>query len=303
MADIKNAQIENETNVESNATATAPAATNGNLVILMDADKVKQVRSKLGDRTTFETEGESTAYAQAEAHLTKAAGETSNFHGLAIFTGKDIESANRLVVATVGVRDKEAKRNGYKAIVVFAQPSIQDFLTDTSDEAIAFVNKLIEREATDVAFSGIRTAETMDDMQTVMTGLPVTVADIVTVSRASGGLGDSIFGEYWADFRKGVLKVKYAKLDEALPQKPEFIKALRSSSYAKANPATAELESRGYIKGIGELFVKAVEKIAEQAGEEVDTDTVKGWIANRDTLNIDYTVKAVTVEDDIVLEL
>ena len=51
------------------------------------------------------------------------------------------------------------------------------------------------------------------------------------------------------------------------------------------------------------MFVKAVEKIAELAGEEVDTDTVKGWIANRDTLNIDYTVKAVTVEDDIVLEL
>lgn len=301
MADKAN---ETTASVESNEVATpAPAATNGNLSILMDADKVKQIRSKLGDRTTFETEGESTAYAQAEAHLTKASGETSNFHGLAIFTGKDIESANRLVVATVGIRDKEAKRNGYKAIVVFTQPSIQDFLTNTSDEAIAFVNKLIEREATDVAFAGIRTAETMDDMQTVMTGLPITVEDIVTVSRSSGGLGDSIFGDFWADFRKGVLKTKYAKLDEALPQKPEFIKALRSSSYAKANPATAELESRGYIKGIGELFVKAVEKIAEQAGEEVDTDTVKGWIANRDTLNIDYSVKAVTVEDNLVLEL
>jgi len=297
MADINS-------NVET-ATESKPAATaaNGNLVILMDADKVKQIRSKLGDRTTFETEGESTAYQQAEAHLEKAAGETSGFHGLQVFTGKDIESANRLVVATVGVRDKEAKRNGYKAIVVFAQPTIQDFLTDESEAAIAFVNKLIEREATDVAFSGIRTAETIDDMQTVMTGLPVTVADIVSVERAGGGLGDSIFGEYWADFRKAVLREKYKKLDEALPQKPEFIKALRSSSYAKANPATAELEARGYIKGIGELFVKAVEAIAAQNGEEADTDTVKGWIAGRDSLNIDYTVKAVTVEDDIVLEL
>lgn len=289
---------------------------NAPLSILMDADKVKLIRSKLGDRTTFETTEVTTkaedgtestvtltAYEQVEDHLTKVSGETSSFFGLSVFTGKDFEKASRLVVATVGVRDKEAKRNGYKAIVIFEQPTIQDFLTDTSDEAIAFVNKLVEREATDVAFSGIRTAETYDDMLTVMTGLPTTVQDIVTISRASGGAGDSIFGEFWADFRKGVLKTKYAKLDEALPQKPEYIKALRSASYAKANPATAELEARGYIKAIGELFIKAVEQIAAQAGEEVDTDTVKGWIRGRDELNIDYTVKSVTVEDNLVLEL
>lgn len=269
------------------------------LSVLLDADKVKAIRSKLGDRTSFETNESGSAFEQAVAHIDKAAAETSNFHDVPAFMGQGLETAHRIVVATVGVRDKESKKNGYKAIVIFSQPTIADFLADESEEAKAFVAKLVEREATDVAFSGIRTADTDDELKTVMTGLPISIADIVTVSRASGGVGDSIFGDYWADFRKGVLAAKYPGINAALPQKPEFIKALRSASYAKANPETAVLEGKDYIKKIGEMFVAAVQKIAP----DEDTTLVQEWINGRDTLNLDYNVKVIKADELEVLEL
>jgi hypothetical protein len=275
--------------------STKPVA----LVSLIDADKVKMIRKELGDRTAFETTETQTAYEQAEKHVSDAAAKTDSFHGLPIFTGKDIETATRLVVATVGVRDKDAKRNGYKAIVIFQQSSVADFLADSSEEAQAFVAKLIEREATDVAFSGIRGAESDIEMQTIMAGLPISIADIVTVSRATSGAGNSIFDTDWADFRKGVLAEKYARINAALPQKPEFIKALRSASYARSNPATSGLEAKDYIRKIGELFVTAVEAISPTT----DTSVVKEWIAGREELNLDFSVKVVDMDDLEVLDL
>lgn len=273
------------------------------LVSLLDSDKTKAIRSILGDRTIFDSNENATAYEQAAAHIEKSAAATESFHGLPVAIGSGLEESDRIVVATVGVRDKEAGKNGYKAIVVFAAPAISAFLSDESEAAKAFVAKVIEREATDVAFAGIRTSETVEELQQVLSGLPVTVADIVETSRASAA-GSTSFDKLWADFRKLVLKVKYATLEAVLPQKPEILKAIRSSAYAKANPATRAIEENGLFVKMAAAMIQMGAAVKDESGAPapVDTSDMAGWIADRDTHVIEYSVPNVKAEDLAAIE-
>lgn len=289
-------------------TVSTPATNdNGALVALLDVDKVKSIRSNLGDRTYFESTEEATAYQQLEKHIAVAAEKTQEFFGLPISVADGLESASRIVCATVGVRDKgdsSAKppipaRNGYKAIVIFKQPSYMDFINDESESARNFVQKLIEREATDVAFAGIRGAETVADLATVMAGLPDTVAGIVENSRASTGAGSSSFDIMWAEFRRAFLKPKYPKLDAVLPQKPEVAKAIKSKSYALANPVTKPIEENDYFAKIAALMCKMGEAWKGEDGEPspLDTSDLQSWIDNRESNVIDFKVQEVSASD------
>lgn len=304
MADIKNAKTNVETTGESNgATAVTTAA---NLVALLDSDKVKKINSELGQRTTLDSDETATAAEKANKHLEAAMSKTEQFFGLPVVVGQGVETASRIVIATVGVRDKgdaSAKppipaRNGIKAIVVFQQPTIEEFLTATTDSAKAFVAKLIEREATDVAFSGIRAAETLADLEEVMTGLPITVDTIVETSRTSSA-GASSFDIMWSDFRKGFVKAKYPQLDAVLPQKPEIIKAIRSKAFALANPATAEIEKQNLFVRLAGVMVKAAETWKDEKGEiaPIDTSDLQSWIDNRESTVIEYKTVEVKASD------
>lgn len=276
---------------------------NTKLVSLLDSDKTKAIRSILGDRSVFDSDEKATAYQKAAEHIEKASAATESFFGLPVAVGSDLEEAERIVVASVGVRDKEAGKNGYKAIVIFAAPPIAAFLNDESEAAKAFVSKVIEREATDVAFAGIRTSETVEELQQVLNGLPVTVADIVESSR-SGAAGSTSFDLLWADFRKLVLKVRYATLESVLPQKPEVLKAIRSAAYAKANPATRAIEENGlFVKMAGAMIAMgAAVKDESGAPAPIDTSDMAGWLENRDTYVIDFSVPTAKAEDLAAIE-
>lgn len=311
MATEKNTATESaslETTVDATTTATASGDSNSFTVVL-DADKAKAIRSNLGDRTYFESDEKESALAKAEKHLEAAAAKTDSFYGLNIAIGEGLESASRILVSTVGVRDKGdpsksiPARNGYKAIVVMQQPSVADFLASDSEAARAFVAKLIEREATDVQFAGIRAAETVSDLQTVMAGLQIDVESIVENSRTSGA-GDSSFDTMWADFRKGVIKVKFPQVDKLLPSKPEVLKAIKSSAYASANPATKPLEAAGFFAKIGAALVKAGEVWKDDSGvvSPLDTSDIAGWLAERDQTVIDFKIPDVKAEDLAALE-
>lgn len=274
---------------------STPVTQSNTLTFVLDTDKAKAIRSALGDRTYFTSDESATAVEKASKHLEEAGAKTDNFYGLSIILGEGLEEASSILVSTVGVRDKGdpsksiPARNGYKAIVIFKQPTVAEFLNDESEAARAFVAKLIEREATDVAFSGIRAADTVSDLQTVLTGLPVTVAELVENSRATGA-GDSSFDTMWKDFRMGFIKAKYPALYELLPQKNDVAKAIRSAAYAKANPATAPIEEKGLFAKIAEVMIKAAVTWKDDKGEIVGLDTtdLQSWIDNRDSTVIDF---------------
>lgn len=279
----------------NNSTAAAPAAESNSLVLVLDTDKAKAIRSNLGDRSYFVSDEKETAVEKATKHIEVAAAKTDNFYGLSIAIGAGLDTAERILVCTVGVRDKGdasksiPARNGYKAIVVFQQPSVEEFLNDSSDAAKAFVAKLIEREATDVAFSGIRAVDTVSDLETVLNGLPTTVADLVENSRASGA-GDSSFDIMWKDFRAGFIKVKYPELDKVLPQKNEIAKAMRSAQYAAANPATKQLEEIDMFSKLMGAMINAGKSWKNEAGEVtgLDTSDIETWLATRAETVIDF---------------
>ena len=296
-------KVESQVSETQAASTEETQAVNKNLplVPLLDVDKVKAIRSNLGERTYFESDEESSAFDKANKHITDAAAKTDSFYGVAITAANGIEEATRLVVATVGVRDKGngkdiPARNGIKAIVVMKQPKADDFIKDESEAAQNFWRKLIERETTDVQFSGIRSAESLADLETVMAGLPDTVGGIVENARQGAGAGSSSFDEMWADFRKAWLKPKYPTLDAAMPQKPDILKAIKSKAYALANPVTRPIEENGYFESIANVMIKMAATIKDAEGNPapLDTSDMAGWLENRATNVIEFKVPEVT---------
>lgn len=289
---------------------------------LLDKESLKALRTALGgDRVAFEStvtkttdangnEVETTlsAFEQVEKLIGEVAAKTTKdesgpFFGLPLLTrlGDEkidpIQKAERIVVATVGQRDKASNTNGIKAIVIFAQPTADEFLSDESEAAAGFVTKLIEREASDVAFSGLRGADmTLADLQSAVESIPATVDAIVTVQRASSGLDTEAFDAVWQSFRMGVLKAKQPVLEAALGKKPEIIKALRSKSYALANPVYTDIEKAGAWVKIGRALVAAGGAMLDKEGkpDPVDMSTVESWLDNRDSVHIAYEVPSIS---------
>lgn len=283
---------------QENAAAVAETETQevvfaGAIQPLLDADKVKAIKEALGgDRVYFESsEEKGTAFDQAAALIESAAGKTSNFHGIPFYASEKAQDTDRLMVATLGVRDKGDSskgikaRNGYKAIVVFPIPSVADFLASTEEKAVEFVSKLIEREAADVAFSGLRQAETYEQLTTALGGLPVTVSEIVDTARESGGVSTEAFDAMWSPFRTGYLKEKVPALYALLPQKPDVVKAIRSKSFALANPKTQAIEERGFFVKIAQAMIQLAPNFKDDKGNpvELDVSPIQEWLDTRDT--------------------
>lgn len=267
---------------------------NAPLAALLDVAKLKAIKQGLGGtRVLIDSTADQTAAEIANALLESAASTTENFFGLALLVSEGIEDAERICIATLGVRDKETKTDGIKAICAFPLPSVADFLSDPAAES--FIAKLIEREAADVAFGNLRGDKTMAELKTAFAGLPRTVAEIISTSRESGtGLDTDAFDTMWNAFRTGFLKVKMPSLAAALPQKAEVIKAIRSASYALANPDTKAIEERKAFVGIAATMVKMAPAFMDKDGKPapVDASAIQDWIDNRDTVHIGY--KAAT---------
>lgn len=315
MADVKGtAKVDsNETTLGDapELNGTGAVASNGALVPLVDKDKVKAIHTALGGmRVFFENKPEVvvdgktipavSAWDQVNAVYADASGKTEEFYGLPILmTEKGIQEAARICVATLGTRDKDTKVNGLKAVTIFPIPGIEDFLS--TPEAAEFVKKLVEREAADVIFGNLRSAESIVQLQTAFNGIPVTVAEIITTSRESSGIDTDAFDVMWTPFRTGVLKVKQPTLEKMLPQKPEVIKAIRSASYALANPKLRAIEEKGLFVKIAAAMVAMGPSMQDKTGKStpVDTSIIQDWIDDRANQHISFKEDVAPTADDL----
>ena len=133
-----------------------------------------------------------------------------------------------------------------------------------------------------------------------MAGLPDTVAGIVENARQGSEAGASSFDIMWQDFRRGFIKVKYPALAAALPQKPDIVKAIKSKSYALANPATKPIEENNLFVKIAEAMIKAAAnglKNEDGSVEILDTSDMAVWLEERESVNIEYKVPEIKASD------
>lgn len=286
------------------------------LFILLDKVLLKNLRTALGgDRVAFVTDDDSSAYEKLEKKLELAAAatvtkdengnESGPFYDVAFIprTGNDsapLESAATIMLSTVGVRDKKTSTNGIKAIVAYEVPIAADFLAAESEAAQAFVEKVIERECSDVAFSGLRGADmTLADMQRAVEAMPTTVDDIVTTSRETSGVDSDAFDTLWVPFKNSVIKVKAPALLPVLPPKPEVQKAMRSASYALANPSTRAGEESGLWANLLNAMIKIAPDFTDDKGNPtpVDPTSMVEWLEERKELELQYAARTLESSD------
>lgn len=283
---------------------------NAGLPPVTDKAVIKAIKDSIGgDRKTHDT------VEKALESLTAGMEKTNSYAGLpVIMYREDAFTGNQAVVATVGVRVKESKNekgetipaiNGIKAILVFPQPSIDSFIED--EQGKNWLAKLAEREAADVGFSGIRSAESVLTLCNAVDRMPVTIETITAESRANS-IDTTIFDEYWQGFKEAFTAKNPAfAADGMFPQKPLWLKAIRSKPFAMEHAATRELETRGFIVKIANLFVNTLKAATNpETGEALNLDTsiIEGWLADREKVSLSAGAKPdVNALDSITLDL
>jgi hypothetical protein len=319
------AEKSNAAGGESNAEGQQEEALNPNrpVVTLLDKEKVQALKKALGgDRVYYTTKTETrvgedgkesevtiSAYEQVEEKMAQVATATNgDFFGVPLLMNspKDspVNEANNIVVMTLGARDAKTKTNGYKAVVITAQPTVEEFIQ--SEAAKAFIEKLIQREACDVAFSaGIRSAETMLQLEDAASTLPITVESIVQTQRESGSAGDTdAFDAIWPAFRTGVIQSKAKALYDVLPgKKAVLIRAFRSKSYAQANPHTTAIEEAGMWTRMLDMMIELGPKMKSEKGEplNIDVSALIDWRDARESTVLTYSEEKIKEVDSIDL--
>jgi hypothetical protein len=233
-------------------------------------------------------------------------GDGAEFFGLPLIAQDEdtLSASDNICVGTLGKRLKAEQAggtatNGVQAILVFAAPSVDEFLASEDESVKTFVAKLIEREATDVAYGKIRGSETLAQLETAFGSIPATVLDVVTTSRESSAADTSTFDNMWGPFRTGFIKVKAPALFDKLPQKQIVLKAMRSKSYALANPQTKAIEEAGFFTKLLGVMIQLAPEFKDEKGVAApqDTDLLESWLATRDSVNLEYKVETVATAD------
>lgn len=289
------------------------------LVPLFDEAKVTSIQKAIGaSRRQFPTvaeaiehvgkAGESTKdvtplgekpTAEEIATYTAAMEEAAPFYGLPLgIVGLNRESGEldesiyegaTAIVAYVQTRqelkDGDKKTTGIKAIVVYPAPTLEAFIED--EAGLAFLGKVLDKEQALVAFRNYREFDTLDQFLAGIDKSPVTIADYVTEHARSGSIDTDTFDACWPGMRD-YLKKNMKAISDALPNKAEVLKAIRSSAYAAAEYAPLETAPTGSV------FVRLAKFLMSAAATNVDaktkapaplpTDSIQGWLDNRDAL-------------------
>lgn len=300
--------------------APAPAPANVAIAPLSQDSQIEALTKAFdGQRNEYPT----LEAAMAKLESINAAKETEGLFGLPVAVVGYDESkdevdpatyeGSRAVLALVGARNVKnqdgKERNSFKAVVVYPIPTLESFLSVTAEQLAAmpenvraWLDKIIVKEASHVAFRNFREANTMAELMNGAKAAPKSIEEYVTASaRDGGGLDTDTFDALWGTFRT-MLRKQQPALFDLLPQKPEVIKAIRSKAYAEAQEETAALESKGVFQRIGEMLIVGAKNNKDKDGNPapLDESTLVDWLAGRDSLVI--TKEAPKAKDFSVLD-
>lgn len=262
---------------------------------IFDDSTIEKVKKAIGgDRKVFESLDDAKAAFEAASTaagdgIIKLAAPDAVFFDGEGKNAKRIDGINA-AVAVVGTRQRDESgkmSNGIKAVVLFPIPSTEAFLANANGES--WVAKVIEKEASHVAYRGLRNAETVEEFESEFGAMPRDVDAFVSSHTRGGGLDTDAFDEMWPQLRQQ-LRQAMPKVADLLPQKQEVLRAIRSKPYALE--AYNKLETAGK-SGEG-LFVYIAQKLIEAAPEwevdgkpkEIDASAIQAWLDNRETLDL-----------------
>lgn len=268
---------------ESGTAETAENPATVAIVPVTDDEKVKKIKAAMNDREVFDS------LAAALAKMEKADAATEHFFGLPVqikglkadgTIDESIYEGQRAALAYVGHKEKD--KSGMKAVVLFPVPTLEQFLA--FDAGKAFVDKVIVKEVGLVAFRQVRDSATLYDFTSGMERIPANAEEYAAESRR-GGIDTDTFDALWNGF-KNALKAKKPEHYAALPNKKQFLDALRSADYARTTDETKAFESGGWFVVYGKLLINAAAGNKTEKGEAdpLDASAIQAWLDGRDTL-------------------
>lgn len=287
------------TNEATNGAANDSANVNKDLLpIEKDKTKISAIHKALGGGKVATQRAVFPDLDTALNAIKIASDATESFYGLPLLISAVLEDENAdwskhdIIVSTVTQR--ESGINTLRAIVVFPLPKVEYFIEETPD----FVAKLIQRESADVAFTGIRKAyesDSIHQMQQALDGIGLSTTDLAQVQREGADL--EAFNDMWTDFRAAFVKKRPAFADAIPTRKFECVKAMRSKSYALANPYTSALEGvtgkdgdSGWATILKQFIKAAGNAVDPKTGEpkNYDLSAYESWLEKRDTFVMEY---------------
>ena len=198
-------------------------------------------------------------------------------------------------VSLLGVRgllnENNEKSNGAGAVVLYPSYSI-DAIGATA-EGLSWLDKVVEKEMAHEAFRNIRGFEpetTAASLGLSAQEMPLELADFIE-SGGRDGVDMSFFKDIWAVVVKSMsMDAKFAALASAYPtMKAEIVKCIRSKSYAESEfPTLESMGKAGAFVFAANFMIRTMEGIIAgdaqgEADYETAIETVKGWLATRDT--------------------
>lgn len=176
--------------------------------------------------------------------------------------------------------DATKKIEGVRALVIFPVPTLEAII-ESGDQGADFISKVLEKEFSLVAFRNWRDFENADEFSAGVAAAPRSLTDYLTSQVQT--VDTTTFDELWPDFRE-ILKKDYKELWAllAILGKGNILKAIRSRSYALANPDAKPLEENGIFVSIA----NQINKFAE--ADNMDTSSIKAWLAKRDEYELSY---------------
>lgn len=204
----------------------------------------------------------------------------------------------KVAVTFIGVRGvptgetdakgKAIEANGARGFAVYPLHPQDALMADES--GVAWLWKVIEKEASHVALRGLRNVPASlgnDALAAAAMEMPLTVSDYVEESTRES-MDTAAFDKLWSSFRKLLLESPAtAALATRLPGKADVLKSIRSKAYAAEN--YEELETMGAFVFIGNSMAGLIDQMRAEAIEkdlefDLESDELKGWVAKRDTV-------------------
>lgn len=200
-----------------------------------------------------------------------------------------VELTPAAVIGFIGQQRKkpgeEDGETGIMAVALFPLPSVEAFIYG----ARPWVEKIIEKEIGLVAFRRLRQAESLEELMAAVEQQPVLVGEYTAAHAREGGVDLSTLKTIWSGWRSW-LKEQAAPLAAALPTRAQVVKALRSKSYALADPETVEIEKAGLWEMIGKSLIHIANSWEDKEGNSDPQDAAmfEEWLTGRDTLALEY---------------